>query len=89
MGPPLPALAGRGTERGRSFGLSAADNLLAQRLRFTRFILRAIAVLGVKDKRFASRAKASSEKNLQTRSYGSRSLTPPRGDGFLATKTFC
>ena len=46
----------------------------------TSSILHAIAVLGVKDKRFASRAKASSEKNQLALSCGSRSLTPPRGE---------
>jgi hypothetical protein len=57
--------------------------------RFTRLILRAIAVLGVKAKRFASRATAISRDSLSSPSNGSRALTPPRGDGFLAIKTFC
>ena len=57
--------------------------------RFSRFILHAIAVLGVKDERFASRAKADSEKYDLAPSCGSRSLSPPLGDGDRAIKKFC
>ncbi len=57
--------------------------------RFTRLILRAIAVLGVKDKRFASRAKADSGEYDLAPSGGSRSLTPALGDGSFSIKTFC
>jgi hypothetical protein len=58
-------------------------------LRLTRFILHAIAVLGVNPKPLRGRlAMACAEYIPRRRAMARRGLTPPLGDGVGATKSF-